>query len=130
MSLQARIATLVIGALAIVSGGIIVAVLLLSGETVEEGEPVANPAPAIEPTPESITRAELLAEYAEISPFDESATPEVIDDLASGVCDGLSQGLTTDDLIDSGTDIYGPDATRVMQLLVSYDCPEYLDDFR
>lgn len=70
-----------------------------------------------------------MAEYAEISPLDESATPETIDGLAQQVCDALDVGLTTDDVIEMVTDIYGPDATQVVQLLVSYQCTEHLDEF-
>jgi hypothetical protein len=81
-------------------------------------------------TPKPISRADLMAKYAQIAPLDTSATPDTIDLLAQQSCSLLDNGKSTDLLISAGTSIYGASATQVMQLMVSYKCPKYLKDFK
>jgi hypothetical protein len=81
-------------------------------------------------TPEPISRAELLDHYAEIAPLDSSATPENVDTLATLICDQLDTGTTTDTVITNATDTWSANATEVVRLLVSYECPEYVGDFK
>lgn len=81
-------------------------------------------------TPEPISRAELLERYAEINPFDRTATPKGVDSAARTLCNGLDKGATTDAMITSVNEIYGADSTEVTRLLVSYGCPGYLEDFK
>lgn len=80
--------------------------------------------------PKPISRAELMEEYAKIAPNDVTATPETIDDVAEQACDKLDKGHTTDELITAVNDMYRTNSTKVMRLLVSYGCPEYLADFK
>lgn len=80
--------------------------------------------------PQPISRAELMSRYAEIAPLDRSATPEAVDALALGMCSLLDKGKSTDFLISTSTDVYGANATKVVELLVSYKCPKYLKDFK
>lgn len=123
-----------IAALIVVGGIAALAVVLTRAEdrTTPQGNGSAfsSSTPIADDVPEPITRVELMQRYAEIAPIDESATPETMDALASDTCDALSAGVTTDDIIAAGTDIYGPQSTEVAYLLVSYGCPEYLSDFK
>ena len=80
--------------------------------------------------PQPISRAALMAEYARIAPLDRTATPDTVDDLAQSTCGLLRSGSTTDRLISVANEQYGANATRVVQLLVSYKCPEFLKDFK
>lgn len=123
MAAQTRAVVLILGMLALIAGIVISTVFLINGFL---GEPIG----ATEEVREPITRAELMARYAEIAPLDESATPATMDGLADEVCGGLDEGSTTDQMIIAVTDMLGPDATEVVQLLVSYHCPEHLDLFR
>jgi hypothetical protein len=106
---------------------IVIVTLVLTGG---DGKP-ANPRTSyFTSAPEPISRAELMAEYARIAPFDTSATPAAVDSLAQRTCALLDSGKSTDLLIDTATSIYGADATKVTKLLVSYKCPKYLKDFK
>jgi hypothetical protein len=89
----------------------------------------ASPSSTSAEAPRPISRAELMRNYARIAPLDKSATPETIDALAEGICGLLRQGTSTDKLISESTDVYRANATQVVQLLVSYKCPEFLQDF-
>lgn len=81
-------------------------------------------------TPQPISRAELMSRYAKINPFDQTATPQSMDDNANLTCGKLRQGFTTDQLITAGTTVYKTNTTEVIMLLVSYRCPEFLKDFK
>lgn len=108
-------------------GLIVTVTLVLTGG---DGKPTSARTSYFTSEPEPISRAELMAEYARIAPLDTSATPAAVDSLAQQACKLLDSGKSTDLLIDTGTSIYGADATKVMELLVSYQCPKYLKDFK
>lgn len=117
-------------ALAVIAG-IIVGVLALTGGG-NGGQPIGESgSPAVSAgAPAPISRSDLMADYAKIAPFDRSATPETIDDLAKSTCGLLDAGKSTDLLISTATKQYNANATAVIHLLVSYRCPKYLKDFR
>lgn len=80
--------------------------------------------------PAKISRAQMMAEYAKIVPNDNTATPGMMDTLSAEVCGILASGKPTDAVITVLTADYESNATRVAQLLVSYECPIYLKSFR
>ena len=79
--------------------------------------------------PKPITRSQLMTQYAEIDPIDNSATPETVDTVATNTCALLKSGRSTDQLISDSTQYWGPKSTQVIKLLVSYKCPQFLADF-
>jgi fatty acid-binding protein DegV len=108
---------------------VLIAVATTLAVTLGHREPQANTMfPSADPG--RISRSQMMAEYAQIAPFDSSATPATIDELASTVCMKLQEGQSTDDLITSATQVYKAQATQVIQLFVSYDCPAYLKEFK
>jgi hypothetical protein len=107
--------------------GIIVVVNVAVGTGGDAAEGTLS---GVSATTEPISRAEVLAQYAEISPLDSSATPENVDTLATLICERLDTGTSTDTVITDATDTWNANATEVVRLLVSYRCPEHLGEFK
>lgn len=129
MSAQARVATgLTIGALTVLIGIVVMTVLVITGTLNFQSRPAVGE--LAEPAEGLITRADLMARYAEIAPTDLTATPAKIDQLADGTCGAIEDGTALDEIITDATDVYGPAATEVVELLVSYRCPDHLDKFK
>lgn len=124
-------------ALAVVIVAVCVAALVVLFLSPNADAPPAPPAPkgigrvgAAAPTPQSISRADLMESYAKLAPRDQSATPETMDTLAASTCRGLDQGVTTDAMITVATRQFHANATEVIRLLVSYRCPTHLSEFK
>lgn len=88
------------------------------------------PANATPIAPEPITRADLMRRYAELAPFDRTATPDNVDKLADAVCERIRIGFTMDELITVATEEYNANATEVLRLMVAYKCPQSLRLFK
>jgi hypothetical protein len=124
----AAIAAVIVAA-ALIAGAVVLA-LVLPGDDSSAPPWLPGTSSSDSVIPKRMTRAEMLAEYAEIAPRDSSATPETVDKLAGIVCGRLGQGTTTDTIITELTEQYQARATQVARLLVGYLCPQYLKDFR
>lgn len=124
---RAWIVGVMVAAAALVGGTFVITALVDGPATTAIGR-ISQTSTTSPPKP--ISRVELMEEYAKIAPDDATATPDTMDDIAGQVCDKLARGHSTDELITALTDMYRTNSTKVVRLLVSYGCPEYLADFK
>jgi hypothetical protein len=126
---RAWIGGLVVAAAVLIGGAFAITSTLMDDSATASSD-ITQTSTSSAVTPEPISRVELMEEYAKVAPDDATATPDAIDDVAEQACDKLIRGHSTDELITAVTDLYGANSTKVMRLLVSYGCPEYLEDFK
>lgn len=79
--------------------------------------------------PEPITMQELMEAYEEINPYDWSANASNMATLAAQYCDQLDDDVVSVEEMRAGAEQSWPEhGDEVLQLMVSYGCPEHLID--